>query len=70
MPSAARLDNPPAFDDVASVTKRAIKHTSEIDVSELPINHPLEEMRAEFELPSPPSRPSALNQNKPPVLPR
>src|SRR5947199_8553397 len=50
-------DHPPAFLDVRSEARCVFEHLSEVQLRELPIDHALEDVRRELELPNPPGRP-------------
>jgi hypothetical protein len=63
-----RLDDPPAFDDIPSILGGAFEHSPKIDLGEASVDHSLEEMRAELQLPVPPLRPCATTQGRSPSL--
>src|SRR5438552_10313625 len=48
---------PPAFFDVRPEARCVFEHLSEVQLRELPIDHALEDVRRELELPNPPGRP-------------
>jgi hypothetical protein len=57
-----RGNHPPTLDDVAPVGSGVLQHPAQIDLVEVPVEHPLEKMRAELELPVPPRGPSSRRQ--------
>src|SRR5437867_3305503 len=50
-------DDPPAFLYVGPEARCVLEHLSEVELCELSIDHALEDMRRELELPIPPGRP-------------
>ena len=54
-----RLDRPPAVSDILAIPGGSFEHSPEIDLSEAPVVHSLEEVWAELQLPAPPLRPFA-----------
>jgi hypothetical protein len=56
-------NHPPSFHDILSVSCRVFKHAPEINFCESPIDHALEKVRAQFQLPVPPYGPTTGSQN-------
>jgi hypothetical protein len=50
----SRHDNPTPGLDVPAQIDGDVQHGAKVDLGELAIDHPLEEMRAQFEVPLPP----------------
>ena len=55
-------NDPSALHDITVVTVRILKHTAEVYFCKPPVEHALDEVGADFELPIPPRRPPSLAQ--------
>lgn len=57
------MNHPSAFNDITSIAMRTGKHLPKVNLAEAPINHSLQQMGAEFQLPLPPGRPPPSRQS-------
>jgi len=59
------FDDPPSFHHVPVIAKRSVQHPAKVHLRKAPVDHPLEQMRAELQFPVPPIGPRMLRQIEP-----